>query len=795
MHSLRNKIVIYFTTLVISVIAITLLSVFNKSKELAYKNIQEELQVGARVLKEKLLSRQVLLQSAGNAISKDFYFQQLLISALEEEEENQSLATALLNQQKRADADISMVFDEEGQLIVGGQTELFENWELSKDVFVNQLSDKPDLVLVMYDNKAFQLVISPIKAPLTIGWLGLGYAIDETFVNYIKQITNLEISLLLGQSTTNKTISATTLTDNEALAFLDESSWKSYRGSPDIFVVSRKEYLSYSQVYELVSSGSVQFVFQRDIQKALVDFETLTALVTFIAVVSIFLAVAGAFSISSSITRPITELVQIAKRIGAGEYSLSINIKDKGETGELAKEFRTMQSQVAEREEKINYLAFHDAFTGLPNRNHFEQYIKDFIAEDSKSTSFVLVAVCIDRLREINDTLGHDAGDELVKQVGEKLQTLEGCGSCSIIGNDQFFIIFPDHTESDIDLISQRILVLSNESVKVKNVALDVHIRAGATIYPSHSEKTQTLMQYADIAVGVSEIKNTFFSIYAPSSNQNSIERLALMSELRSAIGRDELTLYYQPKLDLKTSVVTHVECLVRWIHPEQGFVNPDQFIPYAEQTGSIRALTRWVVETAISQHAKWLKLGWDIKVAVNISTVDLLDPKLPIFITETLERYSVPASALVLEITESAVMSDPEKAMETIDHFSCSGFKLSIDDYGTGYSSMTQLKRLNVDELKIDRSFVMDLPNNKEDEIIVRSTIDLGHNMGLSVVAEGIESQEAMDVLREWGCDLAQGYHISRPAPEEQINEWLSNCPYEIVTTTKPSQNNASSS
>jgi EAL domain-containing protein (putative c-di-GMP-specific phosphodiesterase class I) len=312
------------------------------------------------------------------------------------------------------------------------------------------------------------------------------------------------------------------------------------------------------------------------------------------------------------------------------------------------------------------------------------------------------------------------------------------------------------------------------EPITIEGQLVDVGASIGIVTFPHNGADMNVLLRRADIAMYVAKRSNLGFAVYDERHDQNSAERLSLMSELRQAVEHDQLTLYYQPKVDLATQRVKYVEALVRWDHPTRGFVAPDQFIPFAEQTGYIKTISRWVADKAIGQCAAWSKRGIDLAVSVNVSARELIQSTLPEIFQSLLDKHGVAPESIWIEITESAIMDDPNHAIETLDRLHALGIRLSIDDFGTGYSSLSYLKRMPVDELKIDKSFVMGMALHKDDETIVRSTIDLGHNMGLKVVAEGVETEEMLERLKTLRCDLAQGYHLSRPLPPAKLEAWL---------------------
>jgi len=382
----------------------------------------------------------------------------------------------------------------------------------------------------------------------------------------------------------------------------------------------------------------------------------------------------------------------------------------------------------------------------------------------------------LDRFKLVNDTLGHHMGDLLLCEVGQRLSRTLSHESEMVarLGGDEFALLLPDTDLDAAKRFARRIGTVLDEPLSIDGHTIDVHGSIGIVSFPLHGREFHTLMRRADVAMYAAKRVNAGSAVYSAADDVHSPERLTLMTELRRAVESDQLSLYYQPKVDLSSYQVKYVEALVRWIHPERGFIAPDQFIPFAEQTGYIKVLTRWVIDRAMRQLAQWHADGIDLSVSVNVSARDLLHAGLPEYFEGALRRYGVSPQWIWIEITESAVMDDAAAALQTLDQLHQMGLRLSIDDFGTGYSSLAYLKRLPVDEIKIDKSFVMGMMTDNDDEVIVRSTIDLGHNMGLKVVAEGVESEAVMLLLGTLNCDLVQGYHVSRPLPEDKFREWL---------------------
>jgi diguanylate cyclase (GGDEF)-like protein len=389
--------------------------------------------------------------------------------------------------------------------------------------------------------------------------------------------------------------------------------------------------------------------------------------------------------------------------------------------------------------------------------------------------SLAVLLADLDRFKEINDTLGHHNGDLLLNEVARRLRkALDSDVTVARFSGDEFALLLPriDSVE-DAAATAQQVLDILQESFALADVEINVNASIGIAVHPLHGENANKLIQRADVAMYVAKESHSGFEVYSTDRDGYSPARLALASELRQAIENEDLLVHYQPKVDIKTRRVVGVEALVRWIHPEHGFMPPDEFIPLAEHTGLIQPLTKLVLRSALRQCREWQKEGLDLDVAVNLSVRSLLDLQLPESVSALLREFSVEPTRLVLEITESSIMADPIRAADVVDRLSGLGIGLAIDDFGTGYSSLSYLKRLPVSEIKIDKSFVMSMTSQDNDAVIVRSTVDLGRNLGLRVVAEGVETIEMFNELESLGCDIAQGYLLSRPLPAAELTAW----------------------
>jgi diguanylate cyclase (GGDEF)-like protein len=439
----------------------------------------------------------------------------------------------------------------------------------------------------------------------------------------------------------------------------------------------------------------------------------------------------------------------------------------------MAATSRKLRRQVAQNEHQ----ALHDCLTGLPNRTLFHDRTgQALLAARRSGEKGALMLMDLDRFKEVNDSLGHPCGDRLLTMVAERLQgVVRESDTVARLGGDEFAILLRGIASSDAALeTAQRLLLTFEEPFGLDGLSLKVAASLGIAFFPDDGDEVDALVQRADAAMYRAKAMQSGLELYAAEEDGRTPDQLMLVSELHQALERREFVLHFQPKVDLRTGEMRSVEALVRWQHPERGMLSPAEFIPLAEQTGLMKRLTLYVLDAALRQRRSWADEGIDVAIAVNLGTRNLLDSQFPGDIARLLKKRGVPPQALELEISENAAMVDPQRFLSTCGQLRALGTRLSIDDFGTGYSSLAQIRRLPVDEIKIDRSFVLGMESNESDAIIVRSTIELGRDLGLDVVAEGIETKEASDRLREMGCELAQGYYFSRPVPAAELGPWL---------------------
>ena len=440
----------------------------------------------------------------------------------------------------------------------------------------------------------------------------------------------------------------------------------------------------------------------------------------------------------------------------------------------LHEKARDQEQELAAR---MRHQAHHDALTGLPNRTQLLEHAGDLLERaEERATSIAVLLIDLDRFKEINDVLGHASGDVLLAHVGPLMATAVRDGDVlARLGGDEFAAVINNADEDAACAVARRLLARLTETIEIDDIALQVDGSIGIAVsHAGAGDDIDTLLRQADIAMYTAKRTRSGYAVYHVDQSTSSLERISMLAELRQAIADDQIVLHYQPKLSLPGVQLVGVEALARWEHPVRGLLSPAEFIPVAEGTGLIVPLTLQVLEKAIAQLAEWRTNGGDFSVAVNLSPRCLAEPQLTQQVLALLANHKVPARCLELEITEETLVHDPERALATLSALHTAGIQISIDDFGTGYSSMAYLRRLPVTELKVDRSFVMGMLKQADDEVLVRSLVDLGHNLGLTVVAEGVEDQATLDALASVGCDVVQGFHLGRPMAPAAFEEWL---------------------
>ena len=513
-------------------------------------------------------------------------------------------------------------------------------------------------------------------------------------------------------------------------------------------------------------------VLQSPLDQTMQAFDSLDRKFLWISLGALLASLLGALWLARAVSRPVSLLAEAAQRIGRGNYETPVELTRRDELGFLAKAINAMQSGIAVREQQLAHNALHDPLTGLPNRALAMERLGSAI---SARRGVVLIYLGIENYRVINESFGPEGGERIMRESARvMLDALrERDTAARITGNE--FLLLLESTQVDVGVaLADRLYALLKRPLSIDGHEVLLEVCMGIAIYPLNGRSAEELISRAAIACRDAAALPGYLQVYQQDRDLAHQRQIQLIRDLRSAASDGQLQLYYQPKMDIRSGHVRQAEALLRWQHPELGMVSPAEFIPLAERTGSMFLLTGWVIEEGIRQLSAWNRKGLHMQLSLNISAEDLHGENLLMTVERLLKRYQLSAEQLIFEITESTAMRDPEHSLNVLEKLRDGGISLSVDDFGTGYSSLAHLKRLPVQELKIDQSFIRNLDETSEDAVIVRSTIEMSHNLGLKVVAEGVEYQHTLELLERWHCDTAQGYLISRPMDAVAFEAWV---------------------
>ncbi len=738
--------------------------------------IHTELDTGERVFLRLLRQNTYNLEQATRVLASDYGFRSAVASG-----DAETLQSALLNHGERINAGVAVFTDERFEL-KSATTPNAVNFVAAVQRYARQSltgGAQPNQVEVI-DGQPYQIVAVPVRAPAIIGWVGMGFPIGENLLKDMHTLSGLDVVLMLRTPLGDWSVSQSTL--ERAQWSPVAAAWQSpMSGSAEGNALSLMVEGNEFSGHQVVLPGTpgqppVTALLLRSVDQALAPYGQLKLTLLILTALGLVAFGIGGYFTARRITTPLRVLAGSARRLERGDYGAEVRVSSQDEIGELAQSFEAMRQAIQAREGEIRRLAYQDALTDLPNREQFRHDLRQAIlrAKDEGAPCSILL-LDMDRFKHVNDVLGHRFGDRLLRAVAERLrvEALEPADILARLSGDEFAILLARTDAHAAKTVAERVQRAFERPITLDDHTVDLGAGVGIASCPEHGQEADALLSRAEVAMYAAKQHQAGTVTYQPGLDSSSEESLTLMSELRYAVDHDQLRLFLQPKVNLRTGQVIGAEALVRWEHPERGLVPPMRFIPFAEQTGFIRILTSWMIEQSAQMSAHLTAEGQTMRISVNLSTRDLMDQDLPAKLERMLSKYTVNPNNLILEITESAIMDDPQRAMQTLGRLHAMGLKLSIDDFGTGYSSLAYLKRLPVDELKIDKSFVMNMESDLQDAKIVRSTVDLAHNLGLSVVAEGVENAKSWKLLAGLTCDEAQGYFIARPMPAAQFPHW----------------------
>ncbi|WP_341304979.1 EAL domain-containing protein [Pseudomonas sp. TMP25] len=725
---------------------------------------REQLDVGSLVFQRLLEMRGRQLHDAVQVLVADFGFKAAVASA-----DAETIRSALANHGARINASAVMMLSLDGNLEISTDRQISGETaqRLSVEVMQRQ-RDGTQIFLMPIADKIYLLVQATVAAPLPIARVMMGFQVDDAFAAELRELAHLDLTLLATQ-------------DGIAdiwISTLPPAQREQLQGSmaalPDdaVSLIGAESYLNQTLVLASGNGFAVHALLHKSLNQAQQAFAPLDKNILLIAMAALSASLGGALLLARSVSQPVQQLAAVAERIRQGDYQASLDLHRSDELGRLATAFKAMQQGIADRERQLAHNALHDALTELPNRTLALERLGSAITAQ-RPTALLYVGVA--NFRAVNESLGPQGGDVALQQLSARLQTTlrPGDSVARIIGDE--FLLLLEHTDTDGAVgIADKVQQLLLKPLRVGTQDVVMECRIGIASYPADGNAPEELLRRATIAMQDAAGTASNLQVYQRGRDDAQQRQIRLIRDLRHAPARAELQLHYQPKLDIADGQVRQAEALLRWQHPELGMVSPGEFIPLAERSGSITLLTAWVIEEVMRQWREWSGRGLHVQVSLNIATEDLIDPQLPARVRELLVKYQVPAEQLIFEITESGVMLNPEIALQVLHGLRECGISLSVDDFGTGYSSLAQLKRMPVQELKIDQSFIRDLDDASEDAVIVRSTIEMSHSLGLKVVAEGVELERSLQLLARWNCDTAQGYLISRPLAAQAFETWM---------------------
>jgi len=735
--------------------------------EVASAQLAEDLRRGERVWQDTLGHQAEKIRLAGRMAAKDFGFQSTLFGARSDDD---TVASALDSLADRVGADFAAFVAVDGQLrgAFGPEPVPAELAEISA-----QLARGPGQAAVrLLGGRPVHLMSTEILAPDRKGWLVFGYPIDETALARMAGLAGMQAAVMV-PSGDGLRPALSTLPATQQAALPSAAPGDTLQLDGDEMRMLR------------VPLGAAEVWLLRSFSQAVAPYRQLQLTLLAITLGGLLVMGVGSAWTARHVTTPLRSLVGASQRLGRGDYGDPVlHTGARGEVGDLARAFDAMRldisaqlRQVQAHAARIQDLAFHDQLTGLPNRESFRVAVQQRIELGaSEATPFAVVVLNLNRFKMVNGALGHRAGDRLLRLWAERLvrQRLRADDVVARLAGDEFALLLPGLVESKAVSVVRRLDKALEPPITLdgQDQAVDLRAAFGIACWPAHGDEALVLLNRAEVAMHEAKRRTETVAVYAAGMDPDSATSLTLLSELRQAISRNELRLHLQPKFSLASGAIVGAEALVRWQHPQRGMVPPLAFIPFAEDTGFVRELTAWIVGEAARQwpalHAAGLQ-----RLSVNLSARDLMDPGLPQRLHEILDTRGVPAHAFCLEITESAVMDDPQRAQATLHALKAMGFKLSIDDFGEGYTSLQHLRHLPVDELKVDAIFVKRMDREPDDEKVVRAVTNLAHDLGLQVVAEGVETRAVWDHLQAIGCDEAQGYLMCRPLPADELPDF----------------------
>ena len=770
-NSFQARISLFLALLLLLVIGAVYFAVKAVTITVASDQAQEQLKTGTRVFERFMDLRWRRIQYGLNWLTNDSDFREATING-----SPSLIERALQEFESSLHGSELFVLDLDGNIITSTLKGLppGQAFPYAKALRLARRNTQT-MVIGILAGRPYMLVQGVVLAPLPVVRVVSGMPMDDVFAHELSSLSNLEVSFMTVKQGESGILSSTQ-PDFMSASIVEFVQEHTPGAAVHFSEFHGQRFLG--QMLQLANSGDpdngqVMAVLQSPLDQTMQAFNSLDRKFLWISLGALLASLLGALWLARAVSRPVSLLAEAAQRIGRGNYETRVELTRRDELGFLARAINAMQSGIAVREQQLAHNALHDPLTGLPNRALAMERLGSAI---SARRSVVLIYLGIENYRVINEGFGPE-GVELIMRESARVMLdalRERDTAARITGNE--FLLLLESTQIDVGVaMADRLYALLKRPLRIDGHEVALEVCMGIAIYPLNGQSAEELINRAAIARRDAAALPGYLQVYQQDRDLAHQRQIQLIRDLRSAASEGQLQLHYQPKMDIRSGHVRQAEALLRWQHPELGMVSPAEFIPLAERTGSMFLLTGWVIEEGIRQLAEWNRKGLHLQLSLNISAEDLHGETLLMTVERLLTRYQLSAEQLIFEITESTAMRDPEHSLSVLEKLRDGGISLSVDDFGTGYSSLAHLKRLPVQELKIDQSFIRNLDETSEDAVIVRSTIEMSHNLGLKVVAEGVEYQHTLELLERWHCDTAQGYLISRPMDAVAFEAWTS--------------------
>lgn len=727
---------------------------------------REQLNVARAISGEVLERRTDLLLNGLSIVADDFGFKSAVATG-----DAATIRSMLDNHVKRAGADLAVLTTFEGSVIASSDASYSSDAKTPfPDLLESALEQGAASDILMWQNQGYQMLVVPVRGPGLRAWLFAGFSLGQDLADAIASLAGTDVLFQHFSNATSSKLLASTLPGVWADANL--LTKLGTLGNINRLHESADYFIRAVELGGTDPTGTIRVLLLSSRDAAWQNYYERILEVLMLVAVVVIIAVVLVLATARALGRPVLDLAQYAKTIGDGNTFDPSGIRVAGELGTLRDALVGMRDKILNREHRIQYNATHDDSTGLPNRIAMNARLESALKEGKAGW---LIGFSILDFADINDTLGLDFGDLVLTATGLRLRgSIDPASPLGRTSGNEFLAILPASDEANVRAEAERLRDVVESSQTIGDTPIAIKCSVAVLKIPEEAGDIDQVRRRLNLTLAQARRTSGRIAFYQSGKDETRLRELQLIRDLKIGLDQGQLHMNYQPKVNLQTVEAVQVEALVRWIHPTLGFISPEEFILLAERSGQITQLTRYILHRIGQDSRLWLSDYPELGIAINLSAIDLVYPRLLDDIRSAFADWPGRMDQLTFEVTESAIMEDPEKARATLDRLRDLGAGLSVDDFGTGYSSLAQLRMLPVQELKIDKSFVLKLDSEPKDQLIVRSTIEMAHGLGLTVVAEGIENQDSWSLLQTWGCDKAQGYFMARPLPAEKLGEWV---------------------